>query len=115
MADLFTVTAPIKIRLPDGEQQVIAELFPHPDGLLYFELHWQQDKDSRIHLIEGELKGEGPWKIADHILYVLGCRGTDADLAVEFDEWRTWRMEQPGDYPDERMIARIASTYGASI
>lgn len=113
MADIFTVTAPLKVRLPSGEQQVIAELYDHPDGLIYFDLHWYQDKDKGIHLLQGELKGEGPWKIADHIFYVLGCRGTDAELATEFDEWRTWRMYHPEDYPDQRMIDRIAANHGA--
>jgi len=89
-------------------------LFKHPHGLVYFELQWQQDKATRVHIVEGELKGEGPWKIADHILYVLGCRGTDADLATEYAEWQLWRQHHPEDYPDERMVARIAASFGAT-
>jgi hypothetical protein len=112
MADLFTVTAPLKIRLPDGRQQVIAELFRHPAGLLYFEMHWQEDRESRIHLVEGELKGDGPWKIADHIIYVLGCQHTDAEMAYEYAEWQTWHQQHPEACPDRKMISRIASSYG---
>ena len=115
MADLFTVTAPLKIRLPDGGERVIAELFRHPKGLLYFELHWPENRESRIHLVEGELKGEGPWKIADHIIYVLGCQHTDADMANAFAEWRTWHAQNPAAYPDRQMINRIASSYGATL
>ena len=63
----------------------------------------------------GDLKGEGPWKIADHILYVLGCRGTDADLAAEYADWQTWRQHHPDDYPDARMVARIAEQRGAVV
>ena len=118
MADIFTVTAPLKVRLPDGRQQVVAELFRHPEGLLYFDLFWHQcaadERDKVAHLLKGELKGTGPWKIDDHIFYVLGCRGTDMDLATEHSEWQTWRMHHPDDYPDERMIMRIASSYGYS-
>ena len=112
MADLFTVTAPLKIRLPDGSEQVIAELFRHPEGLLYFELHWQDDRESRIHLVQGELKGEGPWKIADHIIYVLGCQHTDADMAYEYSEWQTWQLQNADAYPDRKMIRRLAASYG---
>ena len=86
--------------------------------MLYFDLFWHQvpvsDRDSHIHLLTGELKGEGPWKIAGHIFYVLGCRGTDMELATEYSEWQTWRMHNPGDYPDERMIMRIAGSYGVA-
>ena len=114
MADLFTVTAPLKIRLPDGSQQVVAEIFKHPQGILYFELYWHEDRETRIHLVKGELVGDGPWKINDHILYVLGCRGTDADLANEYAEWQTWRVQNPDAYPDCRVIARLASSYGVT-
>ena len=113
MADIFSVTAPLKIRLPNGEQKVVAEILTHPIGLLYFDLFWHEDRESCIHLIEGELKGEGPWKIADHIFYVLGCRGTDADLANAYAEWQTWRMHNPDAYPDEKVINRLASAQGA--
>lgn len=113
MADIFTVTAPLKVRLPNGEQQVVAELFRHPAGLLYFDLYWHQDKDKGIHLLKGELKGEGPWKIAEHIFYVLGCHGSDGVLATEFQQWRQWRLQNPEEYPDERMIQRIADNNGA--
>ena len=112
MADLFTVTAPLKIRLPDGSQRVIAELFNHPNGILYFELYWHEDHDARIHLVQGELKGDGPWKIADHIIYVLGCQHTDAALANEYAEWRTWHIHNPQAYPDRKMINRLAAGYG---
>ena len=40
MTDLFSITAPLMIRNPQGEEQVIAEIFPHPNGLVYFELYW---------------------------------------------------------------------------
>lgn len=113
MADIFTVTAPLKVRLPNNELRVIAELFKHPEGLLYFDLLWHMDKARGIHLLKGEISGEGPWKIADHIFYVLGCRGTDAELATEFSDWQTWRQQHPEEYPDERMVRRIAETYGA--
>lgn len=113
MADIFTVTAPLKVRLPNGEQQIVAELFRHPQGLLYFDLYWYRDKENGIHLLKGELKGEGPWKMADHIFYVLGCHGTDGELATEFQQWREWRLQNPEDYPDERLILRIARNNGA--
>jgi len=49
------------IRLPSGEKRVLAEYFPHPQGILYFDLLWHLgDPDMSIHLVEGSIKGEGP-------------------------------------------------------
>lgn len=115
MADLFTVTAPLKIRLPDGRQKVIAELFPHPEGLVYFDLLWHRHPETGVHVLKGELKGEGPWKIDGHIFYVLGCHGTDGALAAEYSEWQSWRQQHPEEYPDARMVERIAERHGATI
>ena len=103
------------MRLPDGQQKVVAELFKHTEGLIYFDLYWHEDKSSRIHLIKGELEGEGPWKIAGHIFYVLGCQHTDGELATEFLHWREWRLHHPDEYPDERLIQRIADQVDVNI
>jgi hypothetical protein len=42
MADLFSMTTPLMIRNPQGEEQVIAEIFLHSNGLVYFDLYWHQ-------------------------------------------------------------------------
>lgn len=61
MADIFSMQAPLMIRLPSGEKRVLAEYFPHPQGILYFDLLWHLgDPDMSIHLVEGSIKGEGP-------------------------------------------------------
>ncbi len=112
MADLFSVTAPLRIRLPSGESRVVAELFSHPQGLVYFDLFWTREPLARIHLLHGELKGEGPWKIADHIFHVLGCHGTDADLATDFSHWQHWLRENPDKYPGGEQIRQLAACAG---
>jgi hypothetical protein len=62
MADLFTVTAPLLIRRPDGRQHVAAEIFRHPHGVVYFELFWNlRDPEQSVHVVTGTFKGDGPW------------------------------------------------------
>ncbi|MDD3450374.1 MAG: hypothetical protein PHF72_15270, partial [Gammaproteobacteria bacterium] len=113
MADLFTVTAPLGIRLPDGDRAVIAECFRHPRGLLWFETGWHRgDPDRTIHLAEGEVRGEGPWRIGDHIVQVLGCQGSDPELAAAHSRWRM-EIEHGGDYPPPPLVAAIARRRGA--
>lgn len=94
MADLFSVTAPLVIRTSAGEQHHIAERFPHPAGLLYFEPFWRMgDPDARIHLVAGEIRGDEPWRVGRHIVQVPACHGTDLCLASEFESWRQYLLE----------------------
>ena len=114
MSDLFSVTAPLLIRRADGRQHVAAELFPHPNGIVYFELFWNlRDPEQTVYRIEGTLKGDGPWKVGDAVIRVLGCHGTDGALARQFDEWRLYRREHPDSYPERAFIEVIARRLGA--
>ncbi len=114
MADLFSVTAPLMIRRPDGRAHIMAERFRHPDGLLYFEPFWHlAEPDTRIHLVTGPIKGEGPWKAGDSVVQVLGCHGSDFCLAAEFDAWRQYLYDNAATYPAARLIAAIARRHGA--
>jgi hypothetical protein len=116
MAELFRVTAPLMIRCPDGVPHVMAELFRHPRGLLYFELYWDRLPAAQgIHLVEGEIRGEGPWKAGDCVISVLGCQGTHPELAGEFAGWRAY-LEECGDaFPSREQIESLARDHGAVI
>lgn len=116
MADLFSMTTPLMMRLPDGREQVIAEIFPHPDGLVYFDLYWHLGQpDETIHLLEGKVGGEGPWKIGEHVINVLGCHGSNAQLATEYQQWQTYLQSAADDYPLQPLITAIARRMGAII
>jgi len=114
MADLFSVTAPLLIRLPTGDMHVMAERFPHPQGLLYFDLFWHLGNPNKgVHFVDGIIKGDGPWKIGDAVVRVLGCHGTDGALARRFDEWRQYITENADAYPPRPLIEAIARQHGA--
>ena len=117
MADLFTVTAPLALRCPDGTRKVMAVCFPHPQGLLYLDTFWHRSTPDRAaHLILGTLTGEGPWKIGGCVITVLGCHNTDPDLAEPFARWREYLENCPeGEYPPDAQIRGIARRLGASI
>ena len=116
MADLFHVTAPLLIRLPTGDMHVMAERFPHPRGLVYFDLFWHLGvAHQHVHFLEGIIKGEGPWKIGEAVVRVLGCQGTDAVMARRFDEWCAYLREHADEYPPHAEVVTIARDLGASI
>ena len=117
MADLFGVTAPLALRLPDGTRKVMAACFPHPRGLLYLDTFWHlASPQEAAHLIVGEVTGEGPWKVGGCVITVLGCQGTDPELALPYVRWRDY-LEQAGpeDYPPQAQIRDIARRLGAAV
>jgi hypothetical protein len=114
MADLFSVTAPLMIRYPDGGKRVMAEVFPHPEGLLYFELFWDRMPDERgVHVISGVVRGEGPWKAGDCVITLLGCQGSEPELAGDYAEWRLYLEQASAAYPSRRELEAMARRHGA--
>lgn len=113
MADLFSMKSPLMIRFSDGQTRIMAEYFRHPEGLLFFDLFWHLDPDNSVHLVKGEYKGEGPWKVGDAVISVLGCHGCDAELATQFAEWQTYRQMCEDEYPSLDEIRRFAVSLGA--
>lgn len=113
MPDLFSMKSPLMIRFASGEKRIMAEYFKHPEGLLFFDVFWNQADDSAIHIVKGEYKGEGPWKIGDAVINVLGCHGTDPELAALFSEWQMYLQMSADIYPSDEEIKRLAIAKGA--
>jgi hypothetical protein len=113
MADLFTMTAPLLIRYPDGRRHVMVERFRHPQGLLYFRTWWDRMEPARgMVLVEGEVKGEGPWKVGAAVVTVLGCQGSRPDEAREFADWQAHREQLGNRYPDRVALLDLAKRTG---
>jgi hypothetical protein len=114
MAAIESVTAPLVLRHPNGREQLVAACFPHPAGLLCFDLYWHLSTPREAaHLIRGELRGEGPWRVGDARLRVLGCHNTDPHLQDAFVAWQHYLQANPEAYPPRRQIVEIARRLGA--
>ena len=114
--NLFTVTAPLTIKDPHGDRKIIIEKFRHREGLLFFEPFWHiHGLDRCVHLVRGELTGEGPWKIAGHIITVTGCHGSDPDMATQVSEWQAFLGMTDQRYPAAEEIRYLAQKLGATI
>ena len=115
MADLFSMKSPLIIRLPDGDVRIMAEYFRHEEGLLFFDIFWNQAPAESIHLVQGEYKGDGPWKVGAAVISVLGCHGCDPGLATQFSEWQMYLQMCADEYPSEQDINDVALSYSALI
>lgn len=115
MAIIDQVTAPLVLRDPQGNEKVVAAAFTHPQGLLCLDLFWHQSTpEQAAHLLRGELCGEGPWRIADYRIRVLGCHNTDPHLADQFARWSQYLQNHPNEYPPREQITEIARRLGAT-
>jgi hypothetical protein len=113
MADLFSVTAPLLIKLPSGSEHVMAEKYPHPEGLVFFDLYWLENDTPAVHVIKGDIKGEGPWKVGDAIVRVLSCG--DTALSMHWNNWQQEVLAVPGKYHDDAAKIQLARQHGASV
>lgn len=114
MAIIDRVTAPLVLRAPDGTEKVVAACFTHPLGLLYLDLYWHRSTpDKAAHLLRGQLSGEGPWRIGEHRLRVLGCHNTDPHLAEQYAAWDEL-LQHDDSYPPRAQIVEIARRLGAT-
>ena len=119
MADLFRVTAPRLVRRSDGAQHIMAECFPllAASGLVYFELYWnlQRPATRAIHILQGDIKGDGPWKIADAIITLVGCQSTHPELASSYAEWQSYLQLGAPSYPEIDAVHALARSVGARV
>lgn len=119
MADLFAMTAPLLIRHADGREHIMVERFPLAagPGLVYFELFWhlQRPAAQAIHRLEGELRGDGPWKIGDSVISVLGCQGSNPQHAAAYAEWQSYLQQGAPGYPTPAARYALARAQGAQV
>lgn len=116
MARIEQVTAPLVIRFADGSEKVVAACFPHPLGLLYLDLFWHLNNPKQAaHLIRGELSGDGPWRVGEARIRLLGCHNTDPQLQDQFGPWRAYLEERSDEYPPQPQVLEIARRLGAQI
>lgn len=116
MADLYTVTAPLLVHYPDNTFHLVADIFPHPEGILYFEPYWYELGPDAAHSIEGILQGEGPWKVGEVIIRLLSCG--DNELSMQWSEWQQSLSGLKMDttpYHDDEVKKVFARKLGASV
>lgn len=115
MAELLQVTAPLLIRHPDGTRHIMVERFAHPEGLLYFEPFWHLHRPAAraIHLARGGIRGEGPWRLGEAVVTVLGCQGSDPGMAGLYAEWQAFLQSGAPGYPAAAAIHALAREQGA--
>jgi hypothetical protein len=112
MADLFSVTAPLLMRYPDAAEHVMVHRLRHPQGLVYFRSFWDRMPPAEgIVLAAGVIRGDGPWKVGDAVVTLLGCHGCHPEHAAEYADWQLHLAECRNDYPESEQLVAIARAH----
>jgi hypothetical protein len=106
--------SPLYIKYPNGEVRVIENLFEHPKGVLYFELFWEKDPKYCIHLIEGSITGDGPWRVGECSFHILGCNHTHPTMCEMHSFWQQQLLQDPAQFRSIEVV-EIALEKGAIV
>lgn len=116
MAAIHSIASPLVLRFGDDREQVVAACFRHRLGLVWLDLLWWLGSPAdKAHLIEGELQGEGPWKIGEVSIRLLGCHHTDPHLEPQLEEWRDWLARNPEGEPSRERVLEVGRKLGGLI
>ena len=111
---LLSMRSPLYIKYPNTEVRVIENLFEHPQGVLYFELFWEKDPQHSIHLIKGNITGDGPWKVGECSFHILGCNHTHPQMCEMHSFWQQQRLQDPAQFRSAEVV-EIALKKGAIV
>ena len=116
MPDLFDMQRPLAINYKDGSKGIMVAYYPHAEGLVYLEPFWEnKSAENKARVLVGEIKGDGPWRCGDASITLVGCQGTDADLAQLLSQWEDHVQEVGPDYYKVDEIRSLARSFGAMI
>jgi len=107
---------PLAVNFADGRKTIMVAYYKHPDGLVYLEPFWEQKAEGqKVAIIKGDLKGEGPWRIGDAVITLVGCQNTDAELAQMLAQWEFHVQSVGSGFYQPEAIRGLAREYGALI
>jgi hypothetical protein len=116
MPDLFEMKRPLSVNFTDGSKTIAVAYYPHAQGMVFLEPFWEQKADGQKALVvKGDVKGDGPWRVGNAVFSLVGCQGTDPDLAQLLAEWEFHLQSVGAEYYEPEQIRELAREYGALI
>ena len=103
MADLFQEKGPLVVYSPEGGRRLAAEIFRLQDitgrpGIVYFDVGWYGSFGHPVHVLEGDLTGDGPWEIEGNMAMIdrIDEGPQDDELRAEWKEWARFKRTPDG-------------------
>ena len=111
-SDVFRLKEPLVVLYPDGEERLIAELFPYRDGAVFFECGWVFGGHP-VHVLPGPIvkKGKGCWRFGDVVVRVV-TREEFPVLALQAELWEVLKARDGEDASRERAYDIFLDSFG---
>ena len=88
---------PLVIDTGDGGERLMAELFEHPQGIVFADIGWPDSPGHPFHTIEGDVVRVGEWRVGQHEIRVAF---EGEKLYKEWLRWQAWRETPQGRKAD---------------
>ena len=85
LQEAFENHLPLKVIISRDHERVIAEGFIVGEGVVFYDVFWYEASSHPIHLIEGEISGEGPWRVGEMVIEEM----KEDEFLFEAD-WKSW-------------------------
>ncbi len=85
---------PLAIRIDEVNDRVMAEAFVVPGGLAFADVYWREAAGRHpFHFIQGEITGDGPWRIGSAEVRVIDHGD---HRAAEWNRWAEYKATPAG-------------------
>lgn len=109
----YPLVIEIKIDEDDIITRTVAEIFPTANGIVFFDLWWHlNDSGHPIHVIEGKITGNGPWRVGNKALIRYM---SEEDPYNRWAAWMRWKEAIEKSYVSREIILKEARFYGALV
>ena len=105
LAEAFENHLPLKVIISKDHERVIAEGFIVGEGIVFYDVFWYEASFHPIHLIEGEISGEGPWRVGEMVIEEM----KEDEFLFEAD-WKSWlrfRNHEDGKEATRELAQRL--------
>jgi hypothetical protein len=87
---------PLVVDHPIGGRRVIAELFLTPQGVIFFDVGWDEASTNPVHLLSKAFKGSGPWVATDDEKIRISELTEDDPLFIHHLGWLAYQQTEDG-------------------
>ncbi len=111
-SDIFEIKEPLVVQYPNGEERLIAELFAHGNGAVFFGCGWIFDKEP-AHVLPGPIvKEKGGWRIGDVAVRIV-TREEFPILTSQAELWEHLKVQvNDGEATRERAYEILLERFG---